>query len=341
MNPLWRVPGERDTAAKALPIHSMTITIIGGNGFLGQRLRARLAAEDSHADVLVVARRPLAADVRQAVADVCDADSLTAALPQGAVVVNLAAEHRDDAELERYREVNVDGARNVCDAARRRGVRTIVFTSSVAVYGAAADTRESAPCQPADHYGASKLAAERVYRQWQAESPDERTLVIVRPAPVFGEDGAGNVARLIGRIASPRFVLIGTGRNLKSLAYVDNVAAFLAFSLALPQGVHLYNYVDKPDLTTAALVALVRRELDLPANDRLRIPYPVAFGAAVLLDALARLAGRDFAITTARVSRFCATTVYETSVAETGFVAPVPIAEALRRTARAITGPTQ
>lgn len=317
----------------------MTITIIGGNGFLGRRLRARLAAEDLSRDVLVVARRPLGADVRHAVADVRDVEALTAALPQRTVVVNLAAEHRDDVEPERYREVNVDGARNVCDAARRCGVGTMVFTSSVAVYGAAADTSESAPCQPEGHYGASKLAAEGVYRQWQAESPGERTLVIVRPAPVFGEGGAGNVATLMGRIASPRFVLIGNGRNRKSLAYVDNVAAFLAVSLGLPHGVHLYNYVDKPDLTTAALVALVRRELDLPTSDPLRIPYPVALTTAALLDALARPTGREFAVTAARVRRFCATTVYETSVAETGFVAPVPMAEALRRTARAIARP--
>ena len=317
----------------------MTITIIGGNGFLGRRLRARLAAQDSSADVLVVARRPLGADVRHAVADVRDVDALTAAVPREAVVVNLAAEHRDDVEPERYRAVNVDGARNVCDAARRRGVRTILFTSSVAVYGAAQDTGEGAPCLPDDQYGASKLAAESVYRQWQAQSPDERTLVVVRPAPVFGEGGAGNVARLIGRIASPRFMLIGTGRNLKSLAYADNVAAFLAFCLGLAQGVHVYNYVDKPDLTTAALVALVRRELDLPASGPLRIPYPVALGAAVLLDAVARLTGRDFAVTAARVRRFCATTVYETAVAETGFVAPVPMAVALARTARAIATP--
>ncbi|MCY3810789.1 MAG: NAD-dependent epimerase/dehydratase family protein [Gammaproteobacteria bacterium] len=316
----------------------MTITIIGGNGFLGRRLRARLAEEGSSADVLVVARRPLEADVRHAVADVRDVDALTAAVPRGAVVVNLAAEHRDDVAPERYGEVNVDGARNVCDAARRRGVRTIVFTSSVAVYDAAADTSESAPCQPEGHYGASKLAAEGVYRQWQAESADERTLVIVRPAPIFGQGGAGNVATLMDRIASPRFVLVGNGRNLKSLAYVDNVAAFLAFCLGLRQGVHIYNYVDKPDLTTAALVALVRRELDLPAGDPLRIPYPVALAAAALLDAVARSTGREFAVTAARVRRFCAATVYETSVRSTGFCAPVPLAEALRRTARAMVG---
>lgn len=318
----------------------MTITIIGGNGFIGKRLYERLVAERTRDDVCVVARRALGGDVPHAVADVRDVDALAAAVPPGATIVNLAAEHRDDVEpVERYREVNVGGARNVCDVARRHGVRTIVFTSSVAVYGSAAATGEGARCQPQHHYGMSKLAAEGVYREWQEEAPQQRTLVIVRPAPVFGEGGAGNVGWLMRRMASPRFVLIGNGRNVKSLAYADNVAAFLAFSLGLPQGVHVYNYVDKPDQTVAALVALVRRELDLPANDRLRIPYAVAVGAATLLDAVARLTGREFGVTAARVRRFCASTVFETSISETGFVAPVAMVEALARTARAIAGP--
>ena len=89
---------------------------------------------------------------------------------------------------------------------------------------------------------------------------------------------------------------------------------------------------------TAALVSLVRGELGLGEGSR--IPYPAALGAAALLDAVARLTGREFAVTAARVRRFCATTVFETSVGETGFVAPVPIREALRRTARAIMGAT-
>ena len=213
----------------------MTITIIGGNGFLGQRLCQRLVAERPRGDVCVVARRPLGGDVPHAVADVRDVDELAAAVAPGAAIVNLAAEHRDDVEpVERYREVNVGGARNVCDVARRRGVRTIVFTSSVAVYGSAADTDEGAPCEPQDHYGMSKLAAEGVYREWQEEAPQQRTLVIVRPAPVFGEGGAGNVGWLMRRMAGPRFVLIGNGRNVKSLAYADNVAAFPRLQPRIP-----------------------------------------------------------------------------------------------------------
>lgn len=57
----------------------------------------------------------------------------------------MAAEHRDDVKpLSRYYDVNVRGSENICNAARQNNISTIVFVSSVAIYGfAPADTDES------------------------------------------------------------------------------------------------------------------------------------------------------------------------------------------------------
>ena len=317
----------------------MTIAIIGGSGFVGRRLCARLAAESPERPACVIARRqcPASPNAAVAVADVRCPAPLAAAVPPGASLVNLAAAHGDDIRpLARYDEVNVDGARNVCEAARRRDVRTIVFASSVAVYGdAAPGTDETGPCAPIGPYGSSKLAAEGVYRAWQAERPNVRTLAIVRSAPVFGAGGGGNVARLMRRVVAARFGLIGDGQSVKSLAYVDNLAAFLGFSLEFAPGLHVYNYADKPDMTVAQLAAVLRREAGVAAPAR-RIPYPVALGGALALDGIARLTGREFDINASRVRRLRASQTFETSVGQTGFVAPVTMAEALRRTARSI-----
>ena len=54
-----------------------------------------------------------------------------------------------------------------------------------------------------------------------------RSLVIVRPAAVFGEGNRGNVYQLLRQIASRRFVMVGSGHNRKSMAYVGNVSALL------------------------------------------------------------------------------------------------------------------
>ncbi|MFV8221517.1 NAD-dependent epimerase/dehydratase family protein, partial [Enterobacter cloacae complex sp.6700776] len=83
-----------------------------------------------------------------------------------------------------YYEVNVDGAKNVCDVAEQLGIKHIVFTSSVAVYGfVEKETGEDGEYHPFNHYGKSKLEAEYVYDAWQAKSADN-ILVTIRPTVV-------------------------------------------------------------------------------------------------------------------------------------------------------------
>jgi nucleoside-diphosphate-sugar epimerase len=70
----------------------------------------------------------------------------------------------------------------------------IIFTSTVAVYGfAKIGTEESGKIAPFNDYGRTKYEAEEVFKAWQAEAPEERTLVIIRPTVVFGEQNRGNV----------------------------------------------------------------------------------------------------------------------------------------------------
>lgn len=105
------------------------------------------------------------------------------------VLINLAAVHRDDVRpLSLYDDVNVGGARSVCEAARKHNITKIIFTSSVAIYGfAAPDTDESGIVDYFNDYGRTKYLAECVYKEWQQEDPDNRSLIIVRPTVIFGE----------------------------------------------------------------------------------------------------------------------------------------------------------
>ena len=66
-----------------------------------------------------------------------------------------------------------------------------------------------------------------------------RSLVVVRPTVVFGEGNRGNVYQLIHQIISGRFVMVGSGKNRKSIAYVGNLSAFLVRVLGLGTGVPL------------------------------------------------------------------------------------------------------
>jgi GlcNAc-P-P-Und epimerase len=309
------------------------ITIIGGSGFIGTRLAKRLGDVGKTFSIVDKAHSAIFSDqfVR---ADVRSIDQLLNAIPEKTVLINLAAEHRDDVlPKSLYDEVNVDGARNLCIVAREKGVERIIFTSTVAVYGfAPKNTDESGAINHFNDYGRTKWLAEGVFKEWQAEDPENRTLVIIRPTVVFGEQNRGNVYNLLRQIAAGRFVMIGNGKNRKSMAYVENIAAFLEYALGFGPGLHIYNYIDKPDFHMNTLVATVRQKLGRGAGVGLRLPYALGLMAGYVFDAAAMLTGKTFLVSSIRVKKFCATTQFATSLAKTGFVPPVSLAEGLERT---------
>lgn len=314
----------------------MNVDIVGGSGFIGTRLSRRLSqAEAIRFSIIDKAPSALFPE-RVKIADVRSIDSLRTTVTADSVVVHLAAEHRDDVRpLSLYDEVNVQGAKNLCVVAREKGVKTIVFTSTVAVYGfAPIGTDESGMIAPFNDYGRTKYEAELAFKAWQAEAPSIRTLVIVRPTVVFGEQNRGNVYNLLRQIASGRFVMVGDGKNRKSMAYVENIAAFLEFAITLKPGVHIYNYIDKPDFNMNNLVGTVNRMLGKSAAIGFRLPFVVGFMIGKVFDLAAVITGRRFAISSIRVKKFCANSVYNTALETSGFLPPVSLSDALERTVR-------
>jgi nucleoside-diphosphate-sugar epimerase len=311
------------------------IVIVGGSGFIGSRLCQRLTVSQD-IDFLVIDKVPSnffrhktkIADIRFKINPNLIGTS--------EVLINLAAEHRDDVRpLSLYDEVNVEGARNVCNMANQLGIDKIIFTSSVAVYGfAPLGINESGTIAPFNDYGRTKWEAEQVYKKWQAEDSKNRTLVIIRPTVVFGERNRGNVFNLLRQIASGKFIMIGDGLNRKSMAYVENVAAFLEYSLSFKPGIHIYNYIDKPDLTMNALVASVNNLLGKSDEAKFRLPFFLGLLIGSCFDFVAKITGKKYLISAIRVKKFCANSVYESATESTGFIPPVTLMEAIGKTVR-------
>ena len=312
------------------------INVIGGSGFIGSALCRRLDRFQKDSFQIVDKKQSLFFPEKVKIADVRNLNVFEDSIEKGGYIVNLAAEHRDDVSpVSLYQDVNVTGAVNVCNAARSKSINTIVFTSTVAVYGfAPIGTSESGKIAPFNEYGRTKYEAEQVYKAWQAESPAERTLVIVRPTVVFGERNRGNVFNLLKQIASGRFVMVGGGQNRKSMAYVENVAAFLEHALKFEPGVHIYNYIDKPDFTMNTLVSHVNQLLGRSAKIRIRLPYLLGMAIGKLFDLVAKVTGKKFPISAIRVKKFCANSVYDSAIAKTGFLPPVSLMEAIESTVR-------
>lgn len=312
-----------------------TIILVGGAGFIGSRLSCRLSKRTDLRFRIADIAGADPEDHRRVSCDVRDQRSTISACAGGDVIVNLAAVHRDDVRPRSlYDEVNVLGAKNVCAAARANDIRRIIFISSVAVYGfSTPGTDEDGSLNPFNDYGRTKKEAEQVFRQWLNEDPTHRSLSIIRPTVVFGERNRGNVYNLLKQIASRFFVMIGDGTNRKSMAYVENVAAFIEHSLTLGSGEHISNYVDGPDLDMNTLVSEVRRFLGARTTHTLRIPYWLGYSAARILDAIAWVMKRNFAVSGIRVKKFCSSTEFVSRfMNEANFTPPVDLIEALRRT---------
>ena len=302
----------------------MRIAITGGSGFIGTRLIEELA-RDGHECVIV--------DIAdQNPVDILHQDKLNTAVAGCEAIYHLAAAHRDDIfPRSIYYEVNGQGTQNVIEAAKANNIKQIIFTSTVAVYGMDKGTPdETAPTDPFNDYGKSKLEAENHLTAWAKENANN-IATIIRPVVVFGEKNRGNVHALINQIAKNRFVMIGSGKNKKSMAYVGNVAAFLKFCLNEKAGVKIYNYADKPDFTTNQLIDVIHGHL-CKKKPAFSIPYPLGLSAGYVFDGLARVTGKKLPISSIRVQKFCADTSFKADKCEqAGFMPLYTLSEGVQR----------
>ena len=309
------------------------IAVIGGSGFLGTRLVGRLTAACIAYKIFDIENTNK--DKHFVNIDVEDNLSLEK-LESYATIINLAAVHRDDIRpLSRYDDVNVQGAVNICNAARKHDIQEIIFTSSVAIYGfAPPNTDESGEPNFFNDYGRTKYLAEQVYKKWHEEDPDNRKLVIIRPTVIFGEGNRGNVYNLLNQIASKRFIMIGDGKNRKSMAYVENVAAFIEHSLKYDSGLFTFNYIDKPDFEMNTLISSARKVLFGRQDIGLRLPGFIGLLIGYIADSIRFLIRIELPISSIRVKKFMGTTQFNSSILKTDFIAPVTLEEGLEKTIR-------
>lgn len=214
----------------------MKVAITGVSGYLGQLLVKRLAAETAVDSILGLDLAPSAASSPKLTfvqADVRTAPF--AELFRGCdVVYHLAfiVEPRRNMAAAEIDEINVGGSERVFRGAAAAGVPKIVYSSSVAAYGAHADNpeplTEDAPLRPNPnwYYSRGKGAVERFLDEFQREHP---ALIIIRfrPSIFLGPSVANSVGKLYG---GP--VLICLDRRMKTdLCWDEDIVE--AFYLAL------------------------------------------------------------------------------------------------------------
>jgi len=295
----------------------MLAFVTGATGFLGSHV-ARVLGEQG-AQLRLLVRRT--SDLRnlddlqnadRVVGDLRDASSMAKALSGCDVVFHVAADYRlwvrDPDEM--YRS-NVGGTRFLLEAARKQGVRRVVYTSSVATMGftsnyAAAETRtgdgarprtttvadEESPVSLADmigHYKRSKFMAEQVAVEAARSGVD---VVIVNPTTPVGERDIKPTptGRIVLDFVKRKFpAYVETGLNL-----VDATECARGHVQALEKGRAGERYIlGGENLTLKQILDRLAAITGLP-SPTVKLPYIFALATGVVDEMVTgRLLGRE------------------------------------------------
>jgi nucleoside-diphosphate-sugar epimerase len=279
--------------------------ITGNAGFIGKYLTSSLINNGHEVRGLDIhPRKDIEKDFTQIEGNILDKDIVREAMVGVDSIIHLAAEHKDfGISKDEYFRVNVDGTKVLLDVASEQNIKKFIFYSSVAVYGSRQPSSDDTIPQPNNFYGASKLKAEEIIREW-AQADASRSVVIIRPTVVFGPRNHANIFRLVKQVSDGRFIWVGNGSDIKSVAYVENVVDATVFLFSrMGEGLYIYNYADSPHLTTKEIVHIIAAKAGVKVT-KLKIPWSFAITTASVIDVLGKLLSIDFPITSARIRKF-------------------------------------
>jgi len=281
----------------------MKALVTGATGFVGAAVARALLREGWQ--VRALARK--ASDRRNirelllevAEGDLADRDCLEPALAGCQALFHVAADYRLGAPDPRpLYQTNVEGTRNILEAARQAGVTRVVYTSSVATVGIPADGtpgNEDTPVGIADmigHYKRSKFLAEQLVREAaQSGTP----VVIVNPSTPIGPGDVKPTptGQMVLDAAAGRMpAYVDTGLNI---VHVDDVAA--GHLLAYHRGRSGERYIlGGQDMTLREILFEIAALVDRKPP-RIRLSTAVVLPIAYLAEGLARVTGRPGRIT--------------------------------------------
>lgn len=258
-----------------------TVAITGPTGVLGRALCRRLQSDPAVERIVGLARRPfdpLTHGLTKMVyrrGDVAKRGDLVTAMDGADVLVHLAFVVSDrGVDPAAVRAVNVDGSRNVVEAAVAAGARRIVYASSIAAYGAHPDNpipiREDHATRGQDglYYAEHKALVERFLDDVEAHEPGV-TIIRMRPCTVVGPT-------TLDQLSGPLWALRGLARLLRvlpdpgatalQLVHEDDVAQAFALAITTEGAAGAYNLAGGGTITLRDLAQRL---------GAIRIPVPL------------------------------------------------------------------
>jgi nucleoside-diphosphate-sugar epimerase len=295
----------------------MTLAIVtGAPGWLGSRLVeslvegvvdvSSLGPSDRTVRVLALPDadtkelEALGSQVEIVRGDVTDPASLEPlfANAKGATVFHAAGIIHPSRGIRQFYDVNVEGTRNMVEAAKKAGVRRFVHVSSNSPIGTNPTNDhvfdESAPFNPYMTYGKTKMMAEEIVTRANESGAVET--VIIRPPWFYGPGQPPRQTLFFEMIRDGKAPIVGGGENRRSMAYVDNICQGLLLCEKVDRAKgNVYWIADRRPYPMNEIIDTIERVMEKDfdvkcAHKRMRLPG-FASEVAWLVDATMQGAG--------------------------------------------------
>lgn len=271
--------------------------LTGASGFIGGHIARRLVSQGQAVRCLVRATSDTTALERLGVelvhGDLTSSDSLVQAAQGCLYVLHCAAMVSDWGTVEEIRRVNVLGTRELLAAARAASVERFVHLSTTDVYGYPGGRgvdETYAASRFRNWYAQTKLEAEQEVREAAQASPLE--VVTLRPATVYGPGSREVVGEMARAIRAGHMLLIGGGRAVAGLTYVENLADAALLALTHPAAAgETFNVTDGLSTTWREFLDDLAGGLGA-RRVRWNLPYGAAIGLAFTVEQGYRLLRR-------------------------------------------------
>ena len=237
----------------------MNILVTGGTGFIGGHLVNKLK-ELGHKVVIC----DLGATSPDYAYDISDYNNLLRIKDDIDVIYHIAAQtsgYIGLVEPERDVDWNMKGTLNICRFAKERGVKKVIYTSSMAVYGEGDFFKETDDINPISHYGISKLCGELYLKQYKQYGIDY-TIFRLFNVYGYGQDmenlNQGMVSIYLAQSLKSKTVEVkGSFDRYRDFVYIDDVVSALVLGLEDKTNSEIYNVCNKRKTTVGELLQLI------------------------------------------------------------------------------------
>ncbi|MFQ5952795.1 MAG: NAD-dependent epimerase/dehydratase family protein [Candidatus Omnitrophota bacterium] len=268
--------------------------VTGASGFIGSHIVESL--KNRNEDVVALVRKTSNVEFLNSIGvelrygELIDPDSLKKALEGVDIVYHSAALADEWVSPEAAYKVNVEGTKNLLEAAKEKGVKRFIFVSSLAVLGMRdhhGTPADSPCCKSGDPYIDTKIDSEKMTLDYYKTYG--LPVTVVRPGFVFGPRDKKFIPRILEKLKENKFIFVGSGKNKINAVYIENLINAISSAANSDQTIgQAYNVTNDSGMDIESFIYTITDVWNIKKPTK-HIPKALAYLLCNALEGWARL----------------------------------------------------